>query len=175
MTDEQIIQQIQHRDQNALATLYDRYGTAVYSLAYQVLQNTQWAEEVTQDVFMRVWHKHAQWDAHKGKLISWLLTMTRNLAIDRLRSENRRSTVSLDHVAEPKAEIPDNYDRTLLQDLMKQLPNEQAQLIKLAFFQGMTHKELAKTFNLPLGTVKTRVRLGLQKLKALWLQATRER
>lgn len=174
MTDEQIIQQIRQGEQSALAALYDRYGTAVYSLAYRVLQNAQLAEEATQDTFMKVWHGHAHWDAQKGRFMSWLLTIARNTSIDLLRVEQRRFAVSLDHVAEPKADMPDMQDKALLRDLMHQLPDEQAHLINLAFFRGMTHSELAEKLDLPLGTVKTRVRLGLQKLKALWIEATRE-
>lgn len=174
------MQHVTQRDQTALAELYRRYGGAVYSLAYRVLQNSGLAEEVTQDIFMKVWHQAEHWDPAKGQLHSWLLTITRYTAIDRLRKENRQPALTLAPVEDIPSlsagyglvDQPLWHDGQLLRTLIAQLPSEQIQVIELAFFQGMTHSEMAQALNLPLGTIKTRVRLGLQKLKTLWLQAT---
>lgn len=182
LEDYELLQRIERRDQTALTLLYERYGTQVFSLAYRILQNSHLAEEVAQDTFLKVWERSARWDPAKGRFPSWLLTITRHTAIDRLRFERRQvisNSTSLEFIADPETErgIPHDpllQDGRLLRDLLTQLPDEQAQVIQLAFFQGLTHRDLADRLNLPLGTVKTRVRLGLQKLRALWIEATQE-
>lgn len=180
--DAQLIRRIIARDQNALSELYQRYGGLVYSLATRVIGSRALAEEVTQDTFLKVWNQARTWDPDRGKLSSWLLTITRYTAIDLLRKEQRRPTdasVSLDdimHVLGAKGlmDDPQWHDGRLLRSLMTRLPSEQIQVIELAFFQGMSHSEMAEHLHLPLGTVKTRVRLGLQKLKDLWIEASGE-
>lgn len=130
---------------------------------------------------MKVWRQPGNWDSEKGRFINWLLTVTKRTAIDRLRREQRQSVVlnaPLDEMTPIRTEqgIPHDpllQNARLLRELMRQLPQEQAQAIEMAFFQGMTHSDLAEALNLPLGTVKTRVRLGLQKLRTLWIEATK--
>lgn len=167
-----LIQRIRHRDQNALLELYQAYGALVYGLALRVLQNTGWAEEVTQDIFLKIWQQPERWNPALGQFNSWLLTITRNAAIDRLRKERRPSASQIEQAATaPTYSSSDDtlwYDSQVLHKLLEQLPTEQRQLIDLAFYQGYTHSELAENLNLPLGTVKTRLRMGLQKLRSLW-------
>ncbi len=170
---------IQQREQAALVALYRRYGSLVYSLALRVLRQQSLAEEITQDVFIKVWQQADRWNPALGQLSSWLLTITRNAAIDRLRKEQRRplkDATSLDNVSHllEGGEPFDNelwHDGQLLRSLMEQLPAEQRQVIELAFFYGLTHSQMAQQLDLPLGTVKTRVRLALSKLRALWQTA----
>jgi RNA polymerase sigma-70 factor (ECF subfamily) len=178
-SDPELMRSVTQRDQAALSELYRRYGGAVYSLALRILQNSGLAEEVTQDIFMKVWRQAEHWDPAKGQLHSWLLTITRYTAIDRLRKEQRQPVLTVPALedmpslasAEGWVDQPLWHDGQLLRSLIAKLPLEQMQVIELAFFQGMTHAEMAQALSLPLGTVKTRVRLGLQKLKSLWLQA----
>jgi RNA polymerase sigma factor (sigma-70 family) len=179
LDDRQLLQKLEGQDQLALAQLYDRYGAMVYSLAYRVTGTPALAEETTQDTFMKVWNQASRWDPEKGRFSSWLLTVTRYTAIDRLRQEQRHNSVSIDKMPEPTSRIgiphdPRLQDGKILRELLQQIPPEQAQLIERAFFQGMTHSELAESLDIPLGTVKTRVRLGLKKLRGLWIQAMRE-
>jgi RNA polymerase sigma-70 factor (ECF subfamily) len=179
MSDIELMQRVAERDQSALSELYGRYGGPVYSLTLRVLQNSTLAEETTQDIFLKVWNQAESWDPSKGQLISWLLTIARYTSIDRLRKESRQPALTetaLDDMPNILAtrglvDDPRWQDGRLLRSLMTQLPNEQIQVIELAFFQGLTHSEIAESTKLPLGTVKTRVRLGLQKLKNLWLEA----
>lgn len=179
-TDLELMQRVQHQDQSALMLLYERYGRQAYGLAYRVLRDFGLAEEVVQDTFLKVWHKGVQWDPAKGQLISWLLTVTRYTAIDRLRREQRGITQSAlpleDLVAPPSVSgtvgTASWQDGQVLRELLARLPAEQAQVVELAFFQGMTHRELAEQLGWPLGTVKTRLRLALQKLRVLWSEAT---
>jgi RNA polymerase sigma-70 factor (ECF subfamily) len=174
-TDHLLIQRIQQRDQPALMELYGRYSSLVYGLALRVLQNQGLAEEVTQDVFLKVWQQPERWNPALGQFSSWLLTITRNAAIDRLRKERHTHAHQIEHVERLAEEQPHReglwYDGQVLAGLLDHLPPEQRQLIELAFFQGYTHSELAERLALPLGTVKTRLRSGLQKLRTLWEQS----
>lgn len=175
-----LIQRIKRRDQAALTELYDMYGQPVYNMAMHVLRNPAAAEEITQDIFLQLWDKPEQWNPEKGQLRNWLLAITRYRAIDRLRREQRRPTahaVSFDDLAN----LLGSHERIgdaqmdngqLLRQLLKDLPADQRQVITLAFFRGMTHQEIAEHLDLPLGTVKGRVRLGLEKLKDAWIGAT---
>lgn len=177
--DSELIQRIERRDEAALSDLYQRYGGLVYSIAYRVLDNSVIAEEVVQDTFLKVWNQVHTWDANRGKLTTWLLTITRYGAIDRLRQEQRRRTQSaipLDDLLGFIAarEEADWQDGDAMRVLLAQLSADQLQVIELSFFQGMSHGEMAHHLHLPLGTVKTRVRTGLQKLRTLWIAAEQE-
>lgn len=170
-SDIELLGVIARQDQDALAELYRRYGNLVFSLAFHTLQNSGLAEEVTQDVFIKIWEQPNRWNPSGGRFSSWLLTVTRYTAIDRLRRERPES----DKLILLVETVPDETADGLLWDeadegkevraFMEQLPPEQAQLIQLAFFHGMTHQQLAKALDLPLGTVKTRLRAGLSKLR----------
>jgi RNA polymerase sigma-70 factor, ECF subfamily len=169
LSDHDLLQHIGTRDQRALAALYQRYGTPVYSVAMRVLRNGVWAEEAAQDTFLKVWNKPDSWNAEVGAFSSWLLTVARYTAIDRLRKEVRHQpALELEETHASLVDLPDEGGQ--LGGLIAQLPPEQARLIELASYQGMTHQELADSLNIPLGTIKTRLRLGLQKLRALWME-----
>jgi len=179
-TDRDLMHRIAQGDQGALSELYQRYGLLVHSLALRILQKRELAEEISQDTFLNVWNHPETWRADGGRLSSWLLTVTRYKAIDRIRHEQRRPDLKASPLyeeqvqAEPSTQPDDPAaeDGRLIRALLSQLPAEQAEVIELAFFQGMTHSAMAERLNLPLGTVKTRVRLGLQKLRMLWEAST---
>jgi RNA polymerase sigma-70 factor (ECF subfamily) len=176
----EIVQRLVARDQSALSDLYQQFSGMVYSVAMRVVQNTVLAEEVTQDAFLKVWDQPENWDPNRGRLVSWLLAITRYTAIDRLRREQRRplqNAVELDDTRLGQRGLVDDpqwQEGRELRTLMERLPPEQIEVIELAFFQGLSHSEMAEYLDLPLGTVKTRVRLGLQKLKALRHQLIEE-
>jgi RNA polymerase sigma-70 factor (ECF subfamily) len=172
-----LLKQIQAGDEDALVALHGRFANLAYSVAYQVLDDAQAAEEVTQDLFMRLWHRAEQFDPARGAFTGWLATITRRLAIDRLRQQHRRGSVgqavSMDahpHLWETTLVYEDLTDlqRTLLSALA-QLPLEEQQALHLAYFQGMTHSEIAAALGRPLGTVKSHIRQGMDRLRQLWL------
>jgi RNA polymerase sigma-70 factor (ECF subfamily) len=178
----QTLRQIEQQDQDALMLLYQHYGGLVYSLALRVMGEAGLAEEVTQDVFLKIWRKPDRWDPSLGQFSSWLLTITRNAAIDRLRAERRTpswnstDTTDISQDADGARDVVGDtlwVDAQLLRRLLAQLPAEQREVILLSYFAGFTHSELSHQLSLPLGTVKTRLRIGLQKLRALWHEATR--
>lgn len=178
-----LVQRLRQRDQDALNELYKRYQPLVHSMAMSVLANEAHAEEVTQDIFLRLWQQPEKWDSAKGQLSSWLLTVTRYTAIDRLRHEQRRPTLQAKPLETFHDLLGDNasvnthhHDNGLLmRRLIPLLPKEQRQVIFLAFFKGMTHSDIAEHLALPLGTVKSRIRLGMEKLKQEWLKATEDK
>jgi RNA polymerase sigma-70 factor (ECF subfamily) len=174
-----LVERIIQRDESALTELYALYGQGVYNMAMRVLNNEAAAEEVTQDIFFQVWQQPESWDPAKGRLQSWLLMAARYRAIDRLRREQRRpsmNAIALDDLAQILGSSDsvgdarrDNVE--LLRSLLAALPKDQREAISLAYFRGMTQAEIAEKLGLPLGTVKGRVRLGLEKLKEGWIAA----
>jgi RNA polymerase sigma-70 factor (ECF subfamily) len=171
--DNVLIRQVAGGDAAALAALYDRHGRLAYGLAYRVLGEGTAAEEAVQDAFLLVWRKAASFDPARGAgLRAWLLTIVRNCAIDTLRRRSRHSVreVELDLDAplagedDPAAEVLAGLDRAQVRRAMQALPEDQRATIELAYFDGLTHREIAELHGLPLGTVKGRVRLGLHKL-----------
>lgn len=180
LSDNELLQRVRARDKQALAALYDRYQTPAFSVATYVLGSRESAEEVLQDVFLFVWNRPEAWDSARGGFLTWLLAITRYRAIDRLRGrEGRANTreVSLEVTPELAArEAPVEglawEDGRLLRGLIERLPREQSHLIDLAFYKGMTHTSIAEATGIPLGTVKSRLRVGLQSLKAMWLRET---
>ena len=173
-----LLQQIQSGNEEALLTLHDRFATPVYSVAYRVLGNAQDAEEVTQDVFLKLWDKAHSFDPGRGKFTSWLLTIARRSAIDHLRKRQRReppeNSISMDAApylweTGPGEEDVSDLQRSLL-GVMSELPDEQSEAIYLAYFHGMSHSDIAAHLDRPLGTVKSHIRLGMQKLRFIWMQ-----
>jgi RNA polymerase sigma-70 factor (ECF subfamily) len=177
-TDETLIQLIIAAQENALGELYDRYNRLVYSVALNTLSDPSRADEVTQDVFLKIWQKAHTYSAEQGKVVTWLISIARHRSIDLYR-QSRLSQETI-HVSWQDAEtidLPDGQNVEWEVDLSQraqrirwavaQLPAEQKQAIGMAFFQGLTHPEIAETLGEPLGTVKTRIRLGMQKLQIL--------
>jgi RNA polymerase sigma-70 factor, ECF subfamily len=169
----QLMRRIRDRDESAFSELYTRYGGMVYGMCYRVLQDQTLAEEATQDSFLKVWNQAHTWDNAKGSLATWLLTISRFTAIDRLRKEKREtpnSSVDIDDMLEFLAQYADDRNNIeALKGYLAQLPKEQREAIELAFYSGFSHSDIATRLNIPIGTIKSRVRLGLLRLKSLWL------
>lgn len=176
LADEELLRSIARADKDALGELYDRYGGLVFSIALKSVSHQETAEEITQDVFLRVWNNAGSYQAQKGKVSTWIASITRNRAIDMIRHYQIRlesQTVSWDAV--PNADLPnkDNLEhkierserRSQVRSALVNLPSEQKDALALAYFLGYTHREIAETLGLPLGTVKTRIRLAMQKLR----------
>lgn len=179
LRDDELMDRLASRDLGAFEALYDRYGDLVYSVSLRVVGDTYVAEDVTQDVFMRVWRRPDLFDVQRGKFVTWLLSVARNRSIDQRRSQSRR----LRHEAMPPGEeeedgLPSEDRRddpalaTVLSDeraavrkALEVLPPEQKLAIQLAYFGGLTQQEIANKLGQPLGTVKTRIRLGMQKMR----------
>jgi RNA polymerase sigma-70 factor (ECF subfamily) len=177
-TEIELLRRIGTGDRGSFAELYDRFSTTVFSAAYRILNNQEASEDVAQDVFLQIWEKAALYDSARGKPLTWAITLTRNKAIDRLRSTQRRNRLqdSLEREAQSFEQFDDRDSfgavdsvekGRLVNDAMKKLSDEQRESLELAFFSGLTQTEIAERLNEPLGTVKARIRRGMLKLKSL--------
>jgi RNA polymerase sigma-70 factor (ECF subfamily) len=174
--DAALVRLVAQGNQNAFLELYDHYSSRVYGLAIRMLGEEMAAEEVTQDTFLKLWTRADSYSPLKGTLLTWLLTITRRTAIDRIRLENRRP--DLGGVTQPDAlwaTLPAPHSATQesrwrsLHFAVLELPDEQRQVIELAYFHGMSQSQIADYLEIPLGTVKTRVRLSMDKLRQSWM------
>ncbi len=172
-----LMSRVAEGNRRAFLALYDRYSAKVYGLALRVLGDPMTAEEVTQDAFLRLWTRAETYNPDRGKLSSWLLTITRRLAIDQFRLEARRPLAwnpsnpenAMEKVPDP-ASLSEESRWATLRFALDRLPAEQRSVIELSFYHGMSHSQIADYQSTPLGTVKTRVRLGMEKLRREWEQ-----
>ncbi len=171
-----LIRAIASGDQAALSTLYDATSRLVFGLALRVLNDRATAEEVMLDVFTQVWRQAANYDLDRGSPMAWLMTIARSRAIDRLRSgwQDQQRKQPLDVVGDVRSSGISPEEATIISERRKLVRNalgaistEQRELIELAYYGGLSHSEIALQTNLPLGTVKTRIRLGMLKLREL--------
>lgn len=183
--DRKLMSLIAHSQEGALAQLYDRYNRLVFSLAMAIVHDRATAEEITLDVFMRVWQKAGLYRPGQAKVSTWLTHITRNHAIDVLRRRAARpegNAVMWDDegpLSDPAGPTPaesaeENLQRERIKNALAQLPADQRQTLVLAYFEGYTQSQIAGLLHQPLGTIKTRMRLALQKLRD-HLQAEHER
>lgn len=175
VTDESLLARIVIGDDEALLEIYDRYASRVYALILRILSDPMSAEDVTQDVFLKLKARARTFSAARGTLTSWLLTIARNAALDKLRFERRRPGLVNDDDPEELwltlADSSTTSDEARWRSLYFALQNlvpEQRKVIELAYYQGMSHTEIAEHLNCPLGTVKTRLRMGMEQLRILW-------
>lgn len=178
--DEGLMVAIANHDEHAFAVLYDRYIDLVYSASFRVLGDAGLAEDASQDVFVRLWRRPETFIADRGRFLSWLMSVTRNRAVDELRARGRRRRREggplgePDEAAEPlfssdpidpqgSAEL--HEDQMAVRKALMTLPGDQRIALELAYFGGLTQQEIATQLHEPLGTVKTRIRLGMQKLR----------
>lgn len=165
-----LIRRMADGDEAALAALYDRYSGLVFSVAKRILKNSSAAEEILQDVFYRAWSGASMFDANRGSMAGWLLVAARNRAIDRLRRAQGEAT---DPITENMVSLGSNLETKAAQNVMlakvksamSELPQSQRTALELAYFEGLTHSEIAERTGEPLGTVKTRLRAALAFLK----------
>ena len=182
LDDEQLMARVAGGDQKALATLYDRYARSVMGLAIQILRDRPAAEEVVQETFWRVWNHAGTFEARRGTFTSWMFSIARRHAIDMTRRQKVRPQAARSDAEEaimwaspdPAEGVAEaawlSIQRQRVRAILDELPDEQYEVIRLAYFQGMTRQEIAEATNNPLGTIHTRARLALKKLRAL-LQA----
>lgn len=177
LTDADLMARIAGRDKLALEELYDRYAAAAMGLALKMLGERNIAEEIVQEAFWRVWKRATTFELQRGQFTAWLFGIVHNLAIDEMRRRRvRPNTISTDTDEDSILELPDHavdVAASAFQSVtgeavrlaLKKLPDAQRSVIELAYFEGLTHQEIATRLNEPIGTIHTRARLALQKLK----------
>ncbi len=170
-TEQELVHLLRNRDNQAFSYLYDNYSGALYSIILQIVQENELASDVLQEVFINIWRKIESYDALKGRLFTWMLNIARNASIDTLRSKNyqnsRKNQELGDHVhtGGNGQTLQPNVDHIGLRKTLEKLKPEHRVLIELAYFKGYTHEEIAAIENIPLGTVKTRIRNSLLQLR----------
>jgi RNA polymerase sigma-70 factor (ECF subfamily) len=182
LADEELMELVQDGEVRAFEVIFDRHASAAFSLAYRMCGRPAMAEDIVQESFVSLWRSSAAYDAARGSVRTWVLSVVRNRAIDAFRREAAKATSELDEqrVAE-RVPAPELTDREVerrdearqVRDALKGLPADQRQVIELAFFGGFSHSQIAEMLKLPAGTVKGRMRLGLSKMRFALGDATR--
>jgi len=176
LADEEVMRLVQEGNPRAFEMLYDRHGGASFSLAYRMVGNRVTAEDVSQEAFLSIWRSKARYQPDRGSVRTWVLGIVHHRAIDALRRnlvhERRRSSAEgiEERLEAPERERTDveaarREDALHVRDALKDLPDEQTRVIELAYFGGFSHSQIAEMLQMPIGTVKGRMRLGLEKLR----------
>ncbi len=171
--EEELIEQLKAKNKDALSYLYDHYSAALYGVVLRILKNEDLAEEVLQDVFLKIWNRIDSYNPEKGRLFTWMLNLTRNQAIDKTRSKEisqGKKTDDIDNLVgsvdrENSSEL--FVDSIGLKDVLNKLPEEQKFVVEFLYLKGYTQSELAEEYNIPLGTVKTRLRMAMIALRSI--------
>jgi RNA polymerase sigma-70 factor (ECF subfamily) len=177
MDDKELILQVLNGDERAFSALYDRYSTRVNSLVLRILHDQMMAEETLQETFLKLWNHANQYVPERGSVLIWLLTIARRTALERLRFEAHRPALTdgdedtsfLESIPELETTSEEARWRSL-HLAVQSLPVEQRKVIEMAYYEGMSQSEIAETLNQPLGTVKTRLRAGMIRLRHQWLE-----
>ena len=162
---------LKQRDSHAVAILYDMYAPALYGTALNIVQNKAFAEEVVQDAFFNIWNKIDTYQAKKSKLFTWMLNIVRNKAIDKVRSaevrrENKSDSISdLVSILDKGNNYEQNTDTIGLSEIVNSLNDDQKFVLEMIYYQGYTHSELSKKHQIPIGTVKSRLRNAIKVLR----------
>ncbi len=168
-TEQELVVLLQQQNEKAFGYLYDNYSAALYGIINSIITERESANDVLQNVFVNIWRKIGSYDASKGRLFTWMLNVARNAAIDEIRSKGYKDKLKNqpfpENVDIAGASINPNIIDTGLKKILTKLKGEQQVLIDMSYFKGYTHEEIAKALNIPLGTVKTRIRNALIQLR----------
>ena len=177
ISDEALISLVASSDDEALAELYDRFGGVAYGLALRILRDDALAQDAVQDAFLGIWRTADRFLPERAKASTWILTLVHRRAVDLVRRENVRRGEPLEHAPEPAApetvegEATLGFQRRVVQEALKGLPPEQREALELAYYGGLTQSQLAERLGQPLGTIKSRMFMGLARLRDLLAQA----
>jgi RNA polymerase sigma factor (sigma-70 family) len=171
LSEQDLIQALKNQDTIAVKALYDMYAGALFGVISRIVIHNEIAEDLLQETFVKIWNSAGSYDASKGRLFTWMMNVARNLAIDKLRSKdfknsNKNQDIenNVDFIDEQK-KVSFNADTLGLKDLVTNLKPEYKNVLDMVYFKGYTHVEAAEELNLPLGTVKTRVRMAILELR----------
>jgi RNA polymerase sigma-70 factor (ECF subfamily) len=174
--DPKLMARVVKGDHQAFSQLYDQSSSLLYTLAFRILGNRDEAAELLQDIYLEVWKKVARYDVGRGTPMAWLVTLTRSRAIDRLRARASKAHTVVDSTEQPSPHLPDQSPdpfhiqadhelRNAVGKALAELPESQRQALELAYYEGLSHTEIAARLNQPVGTIKTRIKLGMNKLR----------
>ena len=169
--EEELIRLLKAKDKDAFTYLYDHYSTALYGIAFRIVNKEEIAQDILQEVFLKIWKNIDNYNPSKGRLYTWLLNITRNYAIDHFRSSDFQHQNKIQNLEDSVSAVDKQMQGTMLSDhiglkeTIAELKPEYKQMIDLLYYKGYTHDEVANEFNIPLGTVKTRIRTAIMQLR----------
>ncbi len=174
-SDQELLAAVQRKELRALEQIYDRYGSFAYSLAARILNDRALAEDVVQEVFFNFWRQASTFDAAKGSVRTWILSCTHHKSVDFLRQRSGKTKRDFDITeaeyllgdSDPWEEVSRNGDSQMLKQAIARLPEDQKKTIEMAYFGGLSHSEIAESMKVPIGTVKGRLRLAMEKLREI--------
>ncbi len=172
-SEEELVTNLHQKDTSAFAYLYDNYSPALFGIIFKMLENKELAEDVLQEAFIKIWNSFSSYDHKKGRLFTWMLNIARNLTIDTMRSKGykkqakiRSTENAVDNLSQ-NPDIAESYDALGVRKHLTLLKNDQKEIIDLAYFGGFTQDEISKQLEIPLGTVKTRMRTAIMHLRKI--------
>lgn len=171
LSEEELILSLRHREKIAIEALYDMYSASLFGVISRIVIDTATAEDVLQETFVKIWHSFSGYSSEKGRLFTWMINIARNLAIDKIRSKDYKNQNKNQDI-ENNVTFIDEQKNTVykpelvgVKDLLATLKPEQRSILDLIYFKGYTHAEAAEELEMPLGTIKTRLRMGIQELR----------
>lgn len=171
LSENDLVQAIRQKDKSGAEALYDMYSSSLYGIIYRIVQHEEMAEDLLQDTFVKIWNSFSSYDATKGRLFTWMVNVARNLSIDKVRSKdfrNNSKNQDLENTVnfiDEQSSTAINPDTLGVKELVQQLKPEQKSILDLVYFRGYTHVEAAEELGIPLGTVKTRMRMAIITLR----------
>ncbi|HEY9197170.1 MAG TPA: sigma-70 family RNA polymerase sigma factor [Mucilaginibacter sp.] len=171
LSEEELVIALRDREKVAVEALYDMYSSSLYGVISRIVTDTAIAEDILQETFIKIWHSFSSYDTQKGRLFTWMVNIARNLAIDKIRSKDFKNQNKNQEI-ENNVTFIDGQRNTVykpelmgVKDLVQSLKPDQRSIIDLVYFKGYTHVEAAEELGIPLGTIKTRLRMGIQELR----------
>lgn len=171
LSEEELVSKLKSQDTLAIQALYDMYSGALLGVISRVIQHTEVAEDLLQETFIKIWNSAGSYDNSKGRLFTWMMNIARNLSIDKLRSKDFKNSNKNQDIEnnvdfiDAQKEVTFNADLLGIKELVTSLKPEFKTVLDMVYFKGYTHVEAAEELNLPLGTVKTRIRMGIMELR----------
>lgn len=171
LSEEELVSKLKSQDTLAIQALYDMYSGALLGVISRIIQQTEVAEDLLQETFIKIWNSAGSYDNSKGRLFTWMINIARNLSIDKIRSKDFKNTLKNQDIEnnvdfiDAQKEVTFNADHLGVKDLVTALKPEFRAVLDMVYFKGYTHVEAAEELNLPLGTVKTRIRMGIMELR----------
>jgi RNA polymerase sigma-70 factor (ECF subfamily) len=172
-SEDELVSLLHDKDLQAFNYLYDNYSPALYGIIYRMVEAKELAEDILQEAFVKIWNNFSNYNSSKGRLFTWMLNITRNLAIDTIRSKGYKKQAKIRGDENSVGNFVDStagteyFDSLGIRKHLSRLKNDQKQIIDLAYFSGFTQEEIAKQLSIPLGTVKTRMRTAIMELRKL--------
>jgi len=171
ITEDELIIALKDKDREAVGILYDRYSGFLFGLIYRIVQSEQIAEDLLQEIYVKIWNNIGTYDSSKAKLVTWMANIARNLSIDKIRSKDYKNSLQNHDIDDYVNNIEDsafNPDHIGVKDMLDKLESEYKKIIDLVYFKGFTQADAAKELGIPLGTLKTRVRKAILKLREIF-------